>query len=233
VTVVPGLLGDRYWVIEHADFGNGDPNYVYVDPAVTPGRINSYEFVEDLTGQFDPCGLGASGTLSTTFASNNGGTGNMFDVVTNDSAIEVTALDVNVAFAMGTQFTLSVYVAPSSFIDTITDDPVCTFNCSFDISAWTLVSTGTVSSSGQDVPTFVDVDDFVLDSNATTGIWVTLARDGSIVDEFRYTSGSNPFGNPDLTISEGAGVTGPTNSDPTEGVARDRQWNGTIYYNTR
>jgi len=56
IYVEPGILGDRYWVIEHADFNGPDPSNVFIDPAITPGRINSYEFVEDLTGQVDLCG---------------------------------------------------------------------------------------------------------------------------------------------------------------------------------
>ena len=55
ITVVPGILGDRYWVLELADFSFGDDTYVFADPAVTPGRINAYEFIEDLTGVMDPC----------------------------------------------------------------------------------------------------------------------------------------------------------------------------------
>ena len=56
--VVPGTLGNRYWVIENLDFAfQLDPNFVFSDPTVTPGRINSYEFIEDLTGQVNPCGF--------------------------------------------------------------------------------------------------------------------------------------------------------------------------------
>ena len=38
-------------------------------------------------------------------------------------------------------------------------------------------------TAGVDQPTFVDIDDFELDRNTTTGFWVTLVRDGSVVDE--------------------------------------------------
>lgn len=55
ITVVPGILGDRYWVLELADFSDFTDTYVFADPAVTPGRINAYEFIEDLTGVMDPC----------------------------------------------------------------------------------------------------------------------------------------------------------------------------------
>jgi hypothetical protein len=59
IDVDPGIFGDRYWVIENADFNlTGDNTYVFTDPEVTPGRINAYEFVENVAGQPDPCGFG-------------------------------------------------------------------------------------------------------------------------------------------------------------------------------
>jgi len=234
IAVTPGIQGDRYWLIENADFGNfaADPNFVFTDPTVTPGRINSYEFIEDLEGQFDPCGLGISTSLTTLFDSNNAATGNMFDVTSNAGAIQVTGLDVNVDFDVGTQFTLNVLTTSGSFQGTITADPLCTFNCSFNASAWTPIASGVGTSQGRDAASFVDIDDFVLDGNSTTGIWVTLVRDGSIVDEFRYTNGSSEVGNADITISLGAGVVGPSIGND-ETTVPNRLWNGTIYYNTR
>jgi hypothetical protein len=57
LAVVPGIMGDRYWVIENLEFSDFvDPNFPFTDPTVTPGRINSYEFIQDLTGVLDPCG---------------------------------------------------------------------------------------------------------------------------------------------------------------------------------
>lgn len=58
ITVLPGILGDRYWVIELLDVNDfQDPNFELADPVVTPGRLNAYEFIEDLTGQVNPCGF--------------------------------------------------------------------------------------------------------------------------------------------------------------------------------
>lgn len=49
-------MGDRYWVIENLEIGDFvNPNFPFTDPTVTPGRINSYQFIQDLTGVFDPC----------------------------------------------------------------------------------------------------------------------------------------------------------------------------------
>lgn len=229
IRVEPGILGDRYWLIENADFG-GFP--FLIDPTETPGRINAYEFVEDLTGQFDPCILGGPNSLLTTFASNNGGVGNMFDVSTIGGAIEVTGFDVNLTYTAGTPFDVTIYTAPNGWEDTLTSAPGCVFNCSFDTNEWTQVAVGTGNAAGQDLASFVSIDPFVLDGFATTGIWITLTRDGSVVDEFRYTSGSGTVDNADIEIIFGAGVTGQA-APGIEGATPNRVWNGTIYYNNR
>lgn len=234
VAVVPGEQGDRYWVIENLDFGNQtrDPNYEYADPLTTPGRMNSYEFVEDLTGQVDACGFGSATSLDTTFDSNNGGTGNMFDVATGGNTVEVTGLNVNVEYPVDTVFQVDVLVTPISYQNTITAAPGCTFNCTFNAAAWVQVASGVGTSNGPDFPTFVEIGDFILDANSTTGVWVTLTRDGSVVDEFRYTNGTQSFEDNDITITTGAGVTGPF-PGLGETLTTDRIWNGTIFYNTQ
>jgi len=37
------------------DNNNIDPAFPWQDPAATLGRMNAYEFIQDLTGQADPC----------------------------------------------------------------------------------------------------------------------------------------------------------------------------------
>ncbi len=97
---------------------------------------------------------------------------------------------------------------------------------------WTLVATGQGVAQGLDQATFVDIDDIVLDANSQTGFWVTLARDGTVFDEFRYTNIAAPgdVSDASITIQVGAGVTGQAGD---EGVVRNRAWNGTIYYDTQ
>ena len=56
IAIETGIFGDRYWVIENLEVSDFDPAYPWDDPAVTPGRINAYEFIQDLTGQTNPCG---------------------------------------------------------------------------------------------------------------------------------------------------------------------------------
>lgn len=57
IAIESGIFGDRYWVIENLEVSDFDLAYDWDwdDPAVTPGRINAYEFIQDLTGQTNPC----------------------------------------------------------------------------------------------------------------------------------------------------------------------------------
>jgi len=56
IAIETGTFGDRYWVIENLETnGNFDPQFPWQDPATAPGRINAYEFIQDLTGQAGPC----------------------------------------------------------------------------------------------------------------------------------------------------------------------------------
>ncbi len=234
IRVTSGIQGDRYYVIEMLDINFiSDPLYEFADPATTPGRINAYENVEDLTGQFDPCGSATSTSQTTLFDSNNGGVGNLFDVTTLGDAIEVTAFDVNVDLPVGTDFEISVYTTPGGFANGYTPNiPGCLINC-IDVSAWSLIATGTGTAAGLDLASRVDVPPFLLDGGTTTGIWITLARDGSITDEFRYTNGAGSVSDANITISVGAGVAAPDPTTGLESVFLDRAWNGTIYYNFR
>jgi hypothetical protein len=58
IAVETGQFGDRYWVIETLDHNPVFPEaHNFSDPASTPGRFNAYEFIQDLTGQANPCPL--------------------------------------------------------------------------------------------------------------------------------------------------------------------------------
>ena len=171
-------------------------------------------------------------SLTTLFDSNNGATGNMFDIDTFNNDVVITGVDVNVSFPVGTDFDISVFTVPGPFEDTITAPASCTFNCAFDVSQWTLAATGTGTAAGQEQPSFVDIDDIELGAGTITGFWITLARDGSIVDEFRYTNipGLAEAQDANMVIVLGAGVVGQAGA---EGVVRNRAWNGTVYYDIR
>ncbi len=58
VAIETGLYGDRYWVLETVETNNAqDPDYSFADPAVMPGRLNTYEYVQNLLGVTNPCGF--------------------------------------------------------------------------------------------------------------------------------------------------------------------------------
>lgn len=53
IVTVPGIQGTRYWVLENLDLDYLAPGFP-TDPTVTPGRVNFYEVVQDLTGNQPP-----------------------------------------------------------------------------------------------------------------------------------------------------------------------------------
>ena len=55
IAIETGQFGDRYWVVETVESGPQDPLYSFADPAIYPGRINAYEYIQDLVGQSNPC----------------------------------------------------------------------------------------------------------------------------------------------------------------------------------
>ena len=234
IRTVPGILGDRLWTINTADFrpfigGQED----YQDPTTNPGRLLAFEDIEDVTGQADPCNFGTFTSLELPFNSDNGGTGNMFDVTTDANSIEVTSLAVNVDLPVNTFFGITVYVANSSYEDTVTAPPGCIFGCTFDQAQWTQVATGFGFSAGQDFPSSVDIGDFVLPANSTSGIWVSLNPASSFVDQLRYSNGSQVISDGNITITTGGGVTGPIPPSIPATMTPDRSWNGIVYYNNQ
>ena len=159
--------------------------------------------------------------ISTTFASDNQFFGNMFDVTTFGNSLTVTALDVNiVSDANNTPVGVSLYTRSGTYVGNDTSS-----------AGWNLVGTVTVTSQGEDNPTFVDVPDFNLASNSVTGFYVTVVNNGSFPFPppfMRYTDGSNTFSNADIRLDLGEGV-GPLFQGL--GTAAPRTWNGTIVYN--
>jgi hypothetical protein len=56
VAIETGIFGDRYWVIETVESNDTqEADYPFAVPGITPGRINAYEFIQDLTGLPNPC----------------------------------------------------------------------------------------------------------------------------------------------------------------------------------
>jgi hypothetical protein len=154
-----------------------------------------------------------AGFLTTEFASNNQGNGNMFDVQTGPNALTVTAFDLNLK--TGFTDTIQVYTKLGTFVGSETNP-----------AAWTLVDTITgVTSAGTDNPTHVNLPTaFTIGANTLEGLYITTTA-----GLMRYTNGTAigdvAASNADLTIFQGDGVAYPFGT-PFE----SRTWNGTIHY---
>lgn len=148
-------------------------------------------------------------SLTTTFASNNGYAGNMFDIVTKND-ITVTGFDVNV----NTDTTIEIYGKNGTHVGSETTP-----------GDWTLLATVPVVSAGPDNPTSLqDTINLSIPSGTTYAFYIVTTT-GSYMD---YTNGSDPYGiyveNADLEIHEGTGL-GYFSS-----LNVPRVWNGTLYY---
>lgn len=164
-------------------------------------------------GAADPAG---AGQLTTMFANTTGQDGNMFDIVTGDNALTITAFDLNLS--RGT-WDVALYIKSGTWEG-------------FDKTpgAWTQIGGVTsVTSSGSDQRTFFDVADFVVAANATTALYITTVVATPSTGAMRYTEGAGVgnvvASNADLSILEGAGT-----QYAFSFTFERRIWNGTIYY---
>ncbi len=152
-----------------------------------------------------------SSIITTTFASNNGQAGNMFDVVNLVGDLTITGFDLNLEPGISDIF---IYAKSGTWVGFENDS-----------SAWNLIDSKAVTSSGNDIATFFDVTDFLLGGTSTTALYIT-----AISMTMNYTDGTgvgNVFAdNGDLQILEGAGKAYPFSTTFTP-----RVWNGSIYYN--
>jgi hypothetical protein len=160
--------------------------------------------------------VAAGQSITTTFVSNNGGSSgwmNQFDVgITNPLGLNLEKIDVNCGSAAGTAITIEVYTKTGTYVGFETNP-----------AAWTLTSTGAGVSAGQDVPTPVDITDFV----APPGTYGCAVR--MIGGSPRYTNGTGSnqyYSNADINLTLGNAVGGLF----TGTVFTPRVWNGTIYY---
>ena len=153
-------------------------------------------------------------SLTTTFLSDNGQSGNMFDVNVLGGPLTVTSLELNLDSGFG-PIDLELYTKGGSHV-----------GFEGNSGAWTLIDSITgVASAGADNPTFVDFADFVLPGTSTSAIYVTVTNGTTM----NYTNGTNvgdvAAANADLEILEGVGKGYPFGSSFTT-----RIWNGTINY---
>lgn len=164
--------------------------------------------------------LAQSSFITTTFTSNNGGSSgwvNLFDVnILSSKGLEITAYEVNSSSAINTTFAIAVYITPNTYVG---KDGLP--------SAWTQVSQGNGVGVGRDLPTPVDVADFILQP----GKYGMAIHYMGTSQAYTNGTGTGPTGNQVYTnadisltcgMSRGGFFTGTTNTP--------RVWNGTIYY---
>ena len=154
-------------------------------------------------------------SLTTTFVSNNGQSGNMFDLV---GLGDVTVNDLDVNLDSGS-WSVEVYVTSSggSFTGNETDP-----------SAWTLLATASVSSAGLNNVTNLGLSlGHSVSAGQTQGFYVTVNSGAGM----NYTNGTSQgavyASDANMQILEGVGKSYPFGATFTP-----RVWNGTIHYTT-
>lgn len=157
--------------------------------------------------------ISSAQSLTTTYAHNNGQSGNMFDIVAS-TAVTITGFDVNIDNTCD----IEVYITTAGGSHVGQEQ---------NSGAWTLVgSSASVPSLGAGVASPVPlVLNVTIGSGQTQAFYVT----SSTGTQFNYTNGTSvgatAASNADITITEGTG-----NSYPFGSVFQPRVWNGTVHY---
>jgi hypothetical protein len=160
--------------------------------------------------------VSAQSPLTTTFASNNGQSGNMFDVVaTNAAGVTIKSFEVNIDAGV---WDLEVWTLPSGtpYLPDVNN-----------AGAWTLLASASgVTGAGLNLPTLLPicVDTFV-PTATTQAFYVTVTNGTSMNYTNGTTTGALYASNADLEFYEGSGLAYPFNAN-----FNPRVWNGTISY---
>ena len=158
-----------------------------------------------------PVAQAYSGSITTTYAEDNGQNGNMFDVTASGPAyITITSFDIHVG-DLG-QVSIDVFYKSGTYSG-FEKDP----------GFWKPLGSLTVTGAGVGNPTPVNIGVLTIPSGETYGIYITRTDGGSLT----YTDGANTYSNSAITIDTGTG-----NAFPFGDVFTPRTWNGTIYYET-
>ena len=159
--------------------------------------------------------VACSQSLTTTFANNNGQSGNMFDITALN---DVTVNDFDCNLDSGS-WTVEVYV--------VTGGGGWSGNQT-TASAWTLIGTASVVGAGPGLPTPLGLSlGYTVAAGATQGFYVTCSNGRGM----NYTNGTG-VGNvaaadANCQIHEGLGK-----SYPFGATFMPRIWNGTLHYTT-
>lgn len=155
----------------------------------------------------------ATSSITTSFAAEAAADGNMFDVTTFNNPVTVTSIHVNASNSLK-PVDIAIYTKPGTFQEFETEE-----------TAWTLVSQTTATPQGLNVPTIVDVTDFVIPANTITGMYITVTDTGPGEPQMHYVVGIHEFSNADLQLNPGVGIGGMFGY-----FIEDRTWSGTINY---
>lgn len=203
-TLPPGPVGIALKAISvgHAYTNGNGSNQVYgnADLTLTAGEASNVAFsTAILTPRVANCRFHYDRTVQTLLAPNNGGAlggAVYFDVdVTNPAGITLTGMSTILTTSLGTLGTVDVYTCPTSYVG----NPL-------DRSRWSLVGTGTTTSTGSTTPTVVALAHPIQLGFGTVGV-ALVASSG-----FRYTNGTGSnqvYSNGDLILSCGAASNTP------------------------
>ena len=167
----------------------------------------------------EPAGPGATrtaGSLTTTFVSDSGFAGNMFDILPLQD-LEITGIDVNITWPGSTQI-IDVFYIPGTSVGNESG------------GQWVLLGSVSVVSAGEGQPTFVDLsgNGMVFPAGQQFGIHVWLESFGPATGaSMRSTKGvPKIYSSPELVLQ--------TNCAKGDGLFSqtyfDQRWNGTVYY---
>ncbi len=174
--------------------------------------------------------LASAQSLTTTFTTNNGQSGNMFDVKTVASAVIINDFDINIDTGITANIDVWAVTGGGTMLG-VENNP----------AAWTLLGTATgVVSAGTDVPTNLGLSlGYIIPPVSTQGFYITVTSGTGMnyvtaPGAFQTIAASDSF----LEIYHGFGKAlsgypttfGSNFGGPTPGVSAARTWSGTIYY---
>ena len=156
-------------------------------------------------------------TITTIFASNNGGNVGgavYFDMTVAGNSIDITGFTTNTSATAA--FTWTVYLTAAG---------TSAFGNETTAIAWTSVATGSGTGLGTDLASVVALDNpFTLQANSTYG--VALVFGGASHQYTNGTGGNQAYSNADVALNFGTASNVPF----TGTVFTPRVWNGSITY---
>ena len=219
------------------NWGAGVDNFLLSYEASSGGGLDVYLDANGMatispndlvTGVNEACGYtitaggaggGTAGSLTSLFASNNGGSNGgavYFDVTVGATDLEVSEIDINTD--EGGSFTMNVYTLVGSYVGNETN-----------AGAWTLASAASGTATGTiDTPSnAVLATPITLTAGTTYGM--ALVLDASHGHSYTNGDGTNQnFSNADMSMSLGSA----SNIPFTASIFSPRVFNGTIHYTT-